>query len=80
MLAMPSGWTKSKMGALMQINTHPRQATDQTTNPLDIRRLHPCSGSFRLERSPGGTCTHWKTPPCHGAHPTGTNDCVRNCD
>src|SRR5262249_18057507 len=19
--------------------------------------------------SPGGPCTHWKTPPCHGAHP-----------
>src|SRR5215831_14808027 len=19
--------------------------------------------------SPGGTCTHWKAPPCHGAHP-----------
>src|SRR5215467_4442668 len=18
---------------------------------------------------PGGTCTHWKAPPCHGAHP-----------
>ena len=21
----------------------------------------------RLERSPGGTCTHWKAPPSHGA-------------
>src|SRR6202045_4400631 len=20
--------------------------------------------------SPGGACTHWKAPPCHGAHPT----------
>src|SRR6266446_1755657 len=20
-------------------------------------------------RLPGGTCTHWKAPPCHGAHP-----------
>jgi hypothetical protein len=18
---------------------------------------------------PGGACTHWKAPPCHGAHP-----------
>ena len=26
-----------------------------------------CSGCFRLERSPGGICTHWKAPPCHGA-------------
>ena len=21
---------------------------------------------------PGGTCTHWKAPPCHGAHPRQT--------
>src|SRR6516162_8229839 len=25
-----------------------------------FRRLHACSGCFRLERSPGGPCTHWK--------------------
>ena len=30
--------------------------------------LHDCSGCFRLERLPGGACTHWKAPPCHGAH------------
>jgi hypothetical protein len=34
-----------------------------------FRYLHSCSGSFRLEQSPGGPCTHWKTPPLHGAHP-----------
>ncbi len=34
-----------------------------------LRCLHDCSGCFRLERLPGGTCTHWKAPPCHGAHP-----------
>ena len=34
-----------------------------------FRFLHSCSGCFRLERLPGGPCTHWKTPPCHGAHP-----------
>src|SRR5258705_9875400 len=34
-----------------------------------LRYLHSCSGCFRLERLPGGTCTHWKAPPCHGAHP-----------
>ena len=28
---------------------------------------HDCSGSFRLERLPGGTCTHWKAPPSQGA-------------
>src|SRR6516162_8433479 len=22
--------------------------------------------------SPGGPCTHWKAPPCHGAHPLRT--------
>jgi hypothetical protein len=31
-----------------------------------------CSGCFRLERLPGGTYTHWKAPPFHGAHPTRT--------
>jgi hypothetical protein len=30
---------------------------------------HSCSGCFRLERLPGGIRTHWKVPPCHGAHP-----------
>jgi hypothetical protein len=25
-----------------------------------FRHLHDCSGCFRLERSPGGTLTHWK--------------------
>ncbi len=34
-----------------------------------FRHLHACSGCFRLERSLGGTCTHWKAPPFHGAHP-----------
>jgi hypothetical protein len=24
-----------------------------------FRLLHACSGCFRLERSPGGPCTHW---------------------
>ena len=33
-----------------------------------FRYLHDCSGCFRLERSPGGACTHWRAPPCHGAH------------
>src|SRR5438132_2751938 len=25
-----------------------------------FRHLHACPGGFRLERSPGGPCTHWK--------------------
>ena len=28
-----------------------------------LRYLHDCSDCFRLERLPGGTCTHWKAPP-----------------
>jgi hypothetical protein len=26
-----------------------------------LRHLHACSGCFRLERSPGGACTRWKS-------------------
>src|SRR5271165_4275328 len=33
-----------------------------------FRHLHDCSGCFRLERLPGGACTHWKAPLSHGAH------------
>src|SRR5258707_6941318 len=35
-----------------------------------LRYLHDCSDCFRLERLPGGACTHWKAPPCHGARQT----------
>jgi hypothetical protein len=38
-------------------------------SPGRSAHLHSCSGSFRLEHLPGGTLTHWKTPPLHGAHP-----------
>src|SRR5580693_6556397 len=37
-----------------------------------LRYLHDCSDCFRLERLPGGVCTHWKAPPYHGAHPDQT--------
>jgi hypothetical protein len=37
-----------------------------------FRFLPSRSGCFRLERLPGGICTHWKAPPCHGAHPKRT--------
>src|SRR6201995_405892 len=37
-----------------------------------FRHLHSCPGCFRLERLPGGTYTHWKAPPLHGAHPKQT--------
>src|SRR5260370_17187109 len=39
-----------------------------------FRYLHDCSGCFRLERSPGGICTHWKAPPCHGARDKRTGE------
>src|SRR5450756_2077584 len=32
-----------------------------------LRYLRDCSDCFRLERLPGGACTHWKAPPFHGA-------------
>src|SRR5258705_676717 len=32
-----------------------------------LRYLHDCSDCFRLERLPGGACTHWEVPPLHGA-------------
>jgi hypothetical protein len=38
-----------------------------------LRYLHDGSDCFRLERLPGGTCTHWKAPPLHGAHPKRTS-------
>src|SRR5260370_2489138 len=38
-----------------------------------FRYLHDCSDCFRLERLPGGICTHWKAPPLHGAHPQRTS-------
>jgi hypothetical protein len=43
-----------------------------------FRYLHDCSGRFRLERLPGGTYTHWKAPPFHGAQVKRTlrDDCA----
>ena len=43
------------------------------------RYLHDCSDRFRLERLPGGACTHWKTPPFHGAHPSRTSASISCC-
>jgi hypothetical protein len=37
---------------------------------VPFRYLHDCSDCFRLEQKlPGGSFTHWKTPPFHGARP-----------
>src|SRR5580704_15063842 len=55
----------------------PSPICDQLHRRLQpFRHLHDCSGCFRLERSPGGTCTHWKAPPCHGAHVKRTSQLV----
>src|SRR5690242_7649189 len=29
----------------------------------------PAPAASGWSESPGGACTHWKAPPCHGAHP-----------
>jgi hypothetical protein len=57
-----------------------RKAQDEATCARVRLRAPPGIGSvqtfsgrrFRLERLPGGACTHWKAPPCHGAHPKPT--------
>src|SRR2546430_6393930 len=62
-----SPWNATRMGSTGLVRLQP------------FRCLHDCSGCFRLERLPGGTCTHWKAPPCHGAHPEPTSSalCLR---
>jgi hypothetical protein len=40
------------------------ESLGKTINSVTVDDLaHDCSGCFRLERLPGGTCTHWKAPP-----------------
>jgi len=39
--------------------------------------LHDCSGCFRLERLPGGACTHWKAPPFTAHAKTGLVQCSK---
>jgi hypothetical protein len=60
---------------------HTRAATNSwhaTRRLQPFRYLHDCSGCFRLERLPGGICTHWKAPPLHGAHPL-QSSALPNC-
>src|SRR5712671_101398 len=54
----------SRCGLHTRAVTNSRHA-NRRLQPL--RYLHDCSDCFRLERLPGGTCTHWKAPPFHGA-------------
>src|SRR5271169_4878449 len=58
------------LGVYSRCGLHTRAVTKFVTAIRGLqtfRHLHACPGCFRLERSPGGPCTHWKTPPCHGA-------------
>src|SRR5258708_39169924 len=68
------GRSASKIGASTSI-----AAVMQTRS----RRVEMPSGlscCFRLERLPGGPCTHWKAPPLHGARhkPTFTPSLARD--
>src|SRR5215469_8226881 len=52
------------LGVHSRCGLHTRAVTKLVTvirRLQTFRRLHACSGCFRLERSPGGPCTHWKS-------------------
>ena len=52
------------LGVHSRCGLHTRAVTKFVTVTRRLqtfRRLHVCSGCFRLERSPGGPCTHWKS-------------------
>jgi len=36
------------------------------------RQMTHCGIDGLSKRLPGGTCTHWKAPHCHGTHQTST--------
>jgi hypothetical protein len=58
------------LGVHSRCGLHTRAVTKFVTAIRGLqtfRHLHACPGCFRRERSPGGPCTHWKAPPCHGA-------------
>ncbi len=55
----------SRCGPHTRAVTYYRDLQHRRLQPF--RHLHDCSGCVRLRRSPGGTCTHWRAPPSHGA-------------
>jgi hypothetical protein len=40
----------------------------QSIEPPPKRQPKTCWPPDSVERLPGGSCTHWKAPPLHGAH------------
>jgi hypothetical protein len=52
------------LGVYSRCGLHTRAVTKTVTvirRLQTFRLLHACSGCFRLERSPGGVCTRWKS-------------------
>jgi hypothetical protein len=52
------------LGVHSRCGLHTRAVTKTVTvirRLQTLRHLHACSGRFRLERSPGGACTRWKS-------------------
>src|SRR5271163_2140505 len=52
------------LGVHSRCGLHTRAVTKFVTAIRGLqtfRHLHACPGCFRLERSPGGPCTHWKS-------------------
>src|SRR6201987_3726000 len=48
-------------GALTRVAACTLARSPYVVTATTLRLLHVCSGRFRLERSPGGACTHWKS-------------------
>src|SRR5207253_627500 len=55
---------RALLGVYSRCGLHTRAVTKFVTAIRGLqtfRHLHACPGGFRLERSPGGPCTHWKS-------------------
>src|SRR5271168_2993038 len=55
---------RGSLGVYSRCGLHTRVVTKFGTVSRGLqtfRHLHACPGCFRLERSPGGPCTHWKS-------------------
>jgi len=60
--------------ALRPAHSRCHQVVARFTRRLQpFRYLHDCSGCFRLERSPGGIRTHWKSTALSRRTPTPVN-------